>query len=105
MRNDTLVPAQALYMMNSDFIQKHSRLFSERMMASNADVTSRIRQAYRVILSRAPDDEELGFGEDFIRQYSSLMSEEGLSPSEAGAEAFAALTQSLFSNAEFRYLN
>ncbi|MBP9224768.1 MAG: PSD1 domain-containing protein [Verrucomicrobiales bacterium] len=105
MRNDTLVPAQALYMMNSDFIQKYSRLYSEGMMEKDADATNRIRHAYRVILSRAPNDEELGFGEDFIQRYSALMAEEGSSPSEAEMEALAALTQSLFSNAEFRYVN
>ena len=104
-RTDTVVPSQALYMMNSDFVQRNARAFGKWLAASKSGAADRIEMAYNWVLSRNPSDEEEGFSTEFLRNYTQLMQREGVTAEQSEIEALAALAQSLYGSAEFRYLN
>lgn len=85
-RSLTTVPTQALYLMNSPFIVQHAKLTAEKITASDF-----IQAAYAAILSREPSTEERTEAEAFLKTLPS-------------SKARAALCQTLFASAEFRYL-
>jgi mono/diheme cytochrome c family protein len=59
----TNVPLQRLYWMNSKFIEEQARALAERLHGDNA---ARIREAYRLLLARDPDAEELKMGLEYV---------------------------------------
>ena len=58
-REVTTGPAQALFMMNNDFVRNNAHVAAERLMASRRGDSDRIRHAFRQALSRDPSPSEL----------------------------------------------
>ena len=95
-RGITTVPTQALFLMNSPFIVEQSAKTARRLGALSSDSAVIVQRAHGMILNRAPSDEELRGGVEFLKNFASSSSE--------NASALAALCQTLFASAEFRYL-
>lgn len=57
-RDVTTSPSQALFLMNSDFIQNQAAVAAERLLASAADDRERVQRAFRQTLSRDPESNE-----------------------------------------------
>ncbi len=94
-RSITTVPTQALFLMNSALIVGHSKNTAERVMSLARGDHDRVDAAYRLILARTPTREETDDAVSFIREF----------PDDAGEPAaWAALCQTIFAFAEFRYL-
>ena len=51
-RDMTIVPTQALYMMNAPFMQEQSRQFAKRLIAARPDAAQRVALAIRTALGR-----------------------------------------------------
>ncbi len=104
-RAETTVPAQALFLLNSDFILEQSKKMAKRLFKSEAKgKTRRIVLAYRLTLSRSPSIEEVTEAASYLSQ-----SQKGLRSRYPEKErrrllAWAGLCQALFASAEFRYL-
>ncbi len=100
-RDVTNVPAQALFMLNSPFVQSQAQLTARRLLAEkDLDNRKRITQAYMLTLSRAPSEAELARAEGYLL---------GDKPGEKGVtlaseKDWTNLCQALFACAEFRYL-
>lgn len=63
----TTVPQQALFLFNSPFAAQQARDFAGRAdVASLAEPDIRIRQMYLLALGRAPSDEEISLGRQFL---------------------------------------
>jgi hypothetical protein len=58
-RPTTTTPLQALVLLNDVQYVEAARAFAERILAQNADETSRLRWAFEECVSRPPTDEEL----------------------------------------------
>ena len=95
-RGITTVPTQALFLMNSLFIVEQSAKTARRLEALSSERAEIVRHAHDLILNRKASDEELRDGVEFLQNFSSSSSE--------AADAVAALCQTLFASAEFRYL-
>lgn len=96
-RNITTVPTQALFMMNSEFIQTRSNQMAERLLENDQLTNSdRINLAYGLALSRTANAEEMNRSEAFIKKFTQSETDE--------TTAWASLCQALFASAEFRYL-
>jgi hypothetical protein len=95
-RGITTVPTQALFLMNSPFIVEQSAKTARRLEAFSSERAEIVQHAYDLILNRKASDEELRDGVDFLQNFASSSSET--------ANAVAALCQTLFASAEFRYL-
>jgi hypothetical protein len=96
-REQTNVPAQALYLLNNDFVLEQAAKFAERLAKSQGSTEQRIAQAYAVALSRAPTANELQAANSFFTQYRSS--------GGASEEAWSTFCLALFGSAEFRFLN
>jgi hypothetical protein len=108
-RDTTTVPGQALFLLNSPFVRRQSLALAERLLAGRGDDTARAREAYRLILGRAPEPREaeraVAFVVGYESAYRALPAEERAGgPADGRKAAWLALVQALFSSAEFRYL-
>jgi hypothetical protein len=70
-RNRSITPIQALNLLNSQFVNRQAGFFAERVEreAASDDIEDQVRQAVRLALSRAADDEELRALSDLARKY------------------------------------
>jgi hypothetical protein len=57
-RDSTIVPTQALAMLNNDWVHEQSRAFAERVMATSPDVDLRIDTAWQLAFARTPTQSE-----------------------------------------------
>jgi len=66
-RPRTTVPQQALFLMNSPFVVEQAQALADRPeVASAANDDAKIAALYRLVLSRAPDAEELAISQQFV---------------------------------------
>ena len=92
-RTTSSVPTQALYMLNSSFIKENATSASKTIMMSQNISTSKIEEAYKIVLGRLPTAKE----NQIIEKY--------LSSEEDELKAWANIFQSLFSSIDFRFVN
>jgi len=90
-RSETTLPTQALYMMNSPFVNAEAKRAGERIAGFDAPNAGRVRLAYRLALGREPTEDEADMALEFVGQV------------ESGA--WAALMHSLFASVDFRTLD
>jgi hypothetical protein len=70
-RNVSTVPTQALTLLNDEFVLRQSKLFADRVTeAAPNDPAKQIDLAYRIALSRAPEEKELALGVEFLKKRS-----------------------------------
>jgi len=95
----TTQPAQALALLNGEFINKQARLFAERLVADAGDrLEDQIRRGLHLALGREPDEREVLLHASFAAR---LQAEQGITAEEALVD-FCLVTYNLN---EFVYLN
>ncbi len=118
-RDATNVPVQALYLLNSEFVAEQSKLLAERVLkaypagpnaGASANLDQRATYAYWLVFNRQPDAVEKQAAAAFFMKFPSNYakgdkSAPGLKTDDAIKAAWTSLCRSLFSAAEFRYLN
>ena len=87
---------QALYMLNNPFVIQQSRDMAKRINRARTGEKDRVTMAFNLAYSRNPSNDELLETETFL---SSFMN------SSDSSEGLAAVCQSLFASAEFRFVN
>ncbi|SIO67918.1 Planctomycete cytochrome C [Singulisphaera sp. GP187] len=100
-RETTNVPLQALYLMNSPFMQARAKALADRLIAQAGDDPSRIRRAFLLCYSRVPTEDEMALATSFLVQDQSRAGE----LENARSQVFAAFCQALLATAEFRNLD
>jgi hypothetical protein len=102
-RDETNVPAQALYLMNSPFVMDQSRALARRILyAPGGSERRRVVLAHRLVLGRTPDESEIVRALGYLGREST---EPGPGGRPAGPEAaWTLFAQSLLATAEFRSL-
>ncbi|MEO6741127.1 MAG: PSD1 and planctomycete cytochrome C domain-containing protein [Chthoniobacteraceae bacterium] len=70
-RSVTTTPLQKLFMLNSPFMLKHAAALAARLQAGASDDTTRVANAYRMLLAREPDDSERALAAEFLKRPSS----------------------------------
>ena len=68
-RFTTTVPQQALYLLNSPFIEAQAKRLSARSGVTSADDEERIRVIYRLAYQREPSAEELALAKGFVDEF------------------------------------
>jgi mono/diheme cytochrome c family protein len=92
-RDVTTVPPQALFLLNNPFVVDVAKRAADRILEQNLpDEKTRVRFAYAYSLCRYPTDAETERALTFLNETKDKRSN------------WAALTQALYSSAEFRYL-
>jgi hypothetical protein len=68
-RLQTLVPQQALYLMNGPFVLEMARALANRPeLAGERDPQRRLEKLYRIVYGRAPTREQAAWGLDFVKE-------------------------------------
>ncbi|MFT5468898.1 MAG: hypothetical protein ACI8UO_004011 [Verrucomicrobiales bacterium] len=98
LRHVTTAPPQALFFMNSRFVEDASYDMVDRLFELSKTESERVGFAYQIILSREPTSEELSESFELMRG----LDVEGLKNPES--YRWSVLIQSLLSSAEFRYV-
>ena len=118
-RDATNVPSQALYLLNSEFVAEQSRLLAERVLkaypggpnaGATANIEARTTYAYWLVFNRQPDAAENQAAANFFTKFPSTFAKggqsvNGVKSGDAITAAWTSFCRSLFSAAEFRYLN
>ncbi|MFQ5731290.1 MAG: PSD1 and planctomycete cytochrome C domain-containing protein [Planctomycetaceae bacterium] len=96
-REMTNVPVQALYLMNSPFVQKRAAAFARRLQREAGTDEQRVRRAFLLCFSRSPDAEETKRSLAFLKRRPT--------GDAAGQSVLASFCQALLCTAEFRNLD
>ena len=121
-RETTNVPSQALYMLNSSFVESRASRLAERVAAGypaapnaglNASLPERITYAYWLVFSRPPDNAERTAAMSFFNRFPAAWSKTAAGTNGAPVfrdasavkAAWTGFCRALFASAEFRYLN
>lgn len=91
---------QSLYMMNNPFVIQQSDALAQRIRQSSSSSTAQVEQAFLLTYGRPPTTGERAATSAFVRNFVAPTS-----PRERGNATLAALCQSLFASAEFRYID
>jgi hypothetical protein len=107
-REETTVPAQSLYLLNSPFVAVNARAAAERLLAADATMSDaeRIDRAYLAAFGRRPTETQRDRALAYLAAASSADQES--SDKKGNAERLAAwgkFCQSLIAAAEFRYID
>ena len=94
-RGASTVASQALYLMNSEFVQGQAEKWAARVTAAGADPAARIAQMYAEAFGRPPGPSETAEALGFVRTM------EARHPAE---KAWAHLAHVLFNTTEFMYI-
>jgi len=82
-REETTVPTQALFMLNSPFIREQSLSFASTLLATGrASDADRIRTAYERVLSRDPSAQDVDAANAFLSRYAAAWSKAHPQPSK-----------------------
>ena len=73
-----------------------------QLLAAGGEESARVRQAYRLTLSRTPSESEIAAATDLVRD--TIASLPAGDDSKKQLQAWSGLCQSLLACAEFRYL-
>ena len=94
-RSETILPTQALYLMNSPFVNAEAERAGERIIRSGVSDAERVRLVYRLALGREPSAVEADVVMKFIEE----------SKTGQKSRAWSALVHSLFGSVDFRHLD
>jgi ribosomal protein L35AE/L33A len=96
-RNASIVPTQALFMMNNAFVLKEAAVAAEKILeAKGLEDEDRLILAYLTCLGRKPNDAEKTLALAYLK---------GDSDKKSNREAWSGLVHGLFGCIDFRYLN
>jgi hypothetical protein len=100
-RPNTSGASQALFMLNSSFIQRQSTAFADRLLELSGTNDERVNQAYLLAFGRPANETERKAAVAFIDKYERSLSRQPL----RNRTAWAAFGQALFASAEFLFRN
>ncbi len=104
-REETIVPTQALFMMNSELVVGQSEQLARRLLDQDElDASGRVDQAFMLTLSRHPSASEIDAALDFISE-AGRMSDSDMPETEKRLIGWTGFCQALLASAEFRYLD
>jgi mono/diheme cytochrome c family protein len=105
LRNDTTVPSQSLFLLNSPLLRDQSRHFAQRLLADDkATDEVRLQRAHEFAFGRPPTDAELTQGRAFLDAYLMAPATRTRPMAEWPLTAWQSYCQALFCQNEFLYV-
>ncbi len=104
-RDETNVPAQALYMMNDNSVVAAANAMGNRLRRECDDDAERIERGFLLAFGRKPRGSEVSAARSFLRDFAKSESSRADSDNNLTVRAWTAYCQALFQSAEFRYLD
>jgi len=104
-RTRSTVPLQALYLMNSPFVQEQAAAFARRLLEGGDEAGSRIDRAYELAWGRPPERCEIERAVEFIRAGSAALASNAISAPSREREVWTSLARVLLTANEFLYVD
>lgn len=104
-RTNSIVPQQALFLMNNTFMQEQSAAIANRLMQFSTEEPDRVARGIEMLCSRPATADEIMQGRDYLRRFCEEAVRSGLSESEAERAAYGSFARVLLSSNEFFYLD
>ena len=104
-RMPTTTPTQALYLMNSPFVQQQSEIFARRLLGTACDQAARVRLAFEMAQGRVPSASETGDALAFLANYQQKLTGLTTPPDKAAELAWAGLAHVLLTSNAFLYVD
>ncbi|MEO2013151.1 MAG: DUF1553 domain-containing protein, partial [Fuerstiella sp.] len=102
-RDSSNVPAQALFLMNSPFIQQQATALAQRVIAEGNDDDARIDHLYQLLNSRPVQEDERHEILAFLGQYRETV--DTTQPTAAVPHEYVALCRTLLTSNEFFFID
>jgi hypothetical protein len=104
-REESIVPAQALFLMNNPWIVEQSAATAKRLLSAMASGDpARISRLYLLAFARPPLPEELIRAQEFLGGTDELLTSPGAPACDRSESRWTSFCQSIFAAAEFRVL-
>lgn len=104
-RDETIVPAQASFLMNSPWMLEQSKHLAKRLLAdTSADDRNRIDRLFMWTLSRMPTEKERKQALAVLAQPLERLGKTKLASEQNTLEQWSAICQVLLASAEYRYI-
>jgi len=109
-RETTNVPTQALYLLNSLFIQTQAEAMANRVMRQCDTESERITLVFQWCFNRAPDSHEIGHSQQFLKGLKRSTEKSAGASTETSTDSSASrpwevFCQAMLATAEFRNLD
>ncbi len=103
-RTRSTVPLQALYLMNSPFVQEQAAVFARRLLGCRGEAAERITQAYELAWGRPPEPSERARAVEFIRAGNVALASTAMPAPSREHEVWTSLARVLLTANEFLYV-
>jgi hypothetical protein len=97
-RNSTPLPTQALFLMNSPFMQEQARALARRLIEKSSSAAERVQYLFLLVYGRPANNQELLNAMDYLFRFGELDDKDSL---RTQIEQWASLCQAVFSSNEF----
>jgi hypothetical protein len=104
-RGESTVALQALYMMNSPFVEAKSAAIATRITNQSDVPTEQIQFCYELLLSRPPLEEEKSEATAYLDDFTKDLVSVGISEVDARHQAWTSLSRVLLTSSEFLYID
>ncbi len=104
-RSTTIVSPQALYVMNSPFVQEQALAFAQDTMKAGKTDTEKINYAYRKAYSRSATPAEIANASSFLTRYGQALAAAVPDANKRQEKTWQSLCQVLLAANEFIYVN
>ncbi len=104
-RTRSTVPLQALYLMNSPFVQEQAAAFAQRLVDCGDAAVNRIDRAYELAWGRPPEASERERAIEFIRAGSAALGSTAMPAASREREVWTSLARVLLTANEFLYVD
>ncbi len=104
-RDTAIVPMQALFMSNSEFIEEQSRGLAKALITEERDTDRRIRLAYTTVFSREPTTSEISRTRNYLDRYQQLLATEGVAQDKRLHFAWSSYAKTMLTANEFIFVD
>ena len=105
LRNDTTVPSQSLFLLNSPFVREQSRHLAQRLLSDDkATDEQRLQRAHELAFGRPLTTNELAQARTFLDAYLSAQAAQARPEADRRLSTWQSYCQALFCQNEFFYV-
>lgn len=104
-RGESTVALQALYMMNSPFVEEKAAALATRVTGHSDLLAEQIQFAYELLFARPPNEADKAEAITYLDDYTSDVVSTGVPESDARRQAWISLARVLLTSSEFLYID
>jgi hypothetical protein len=104
-RADSLLPLQALYLMNDPFVRAQAEGFARRLIANSEEPEGRVARAHQTAWCRPPTPAEIAKGTDYVKRYTEELRRAGTPAERLEIEAWTSYARVLLAANEFVFVD